>query len=315
MGTMRNVVVGLFAIAGALSPLACSGQDGDGVGEGAAAQDQALLQEGSCISEYMGGATSCKPADVWKKYAYDACASRGLDLTELNFGSTCSGGFTEAKYSCCKPAPKPVPPKPGPEPVACFADAQGGPTSCKPAEVWKQYASDACKAKGTSLVQIAYADECAKGSFRYTKYECCDATKPPPPPPPPPVCKTDVLGDATSCKPDGTWKEYAFNHCVDQKLAFSAMGLGPSCGAGMSTSVKVTCCEAEPPPPPPPPPPPSCDWRSLGDPTSCKDPGTWKQYAYESCLKDGLKLADIGFPSTTCDASGSTSYVKFSCCK
>jgi hypothetical protein len=312
--TVTNVVVGLFVMAGALSPLACSGADAVVGEDPASGSDQSLLKEGSCVSESIGGATSCKPAEVWKKYASDACTSKGLDLTDLSLGTACSGGFTEAKYACCKSAPKPVPPKPGP-PLACFGDSQGGPTSCKPAEVWKQYASDACHAKSARLARIDYADECAKGSYRWTKYECCDASKPPPPPPPPPVCKTDVLGGATSCKPDALWKEYAFNHCVDQKLSFSTMGLGPSCGKDQSTSVKVTCCAPPAPPPPPPPPPPSCDWRLQGGETSCKDPATWKQYSWEACNADGLKLGELSFPDAKCGPNGETSVVKFSCCK
>lgn len=108
-----------------------------------------------------------------------------------------------------------------------------------------------------------------------------------------------------------TWKEYAFNHCVDQKLSFGGMGLGPSCGKDMSTSVKVTCCAA----PPPPPPVPACEWRIQGGPTSCKDPATWKQYSADACKADGLTLGELGFPSATCGAGGATSEVKFSCCK
>jgi hypothetical protein len=310
--TVTNVVLGLFMVAGVLSPLACSGNDAVVSDDPSASQDQSLLKEGACIGDSIGGPTSCKPAEVWKQYAADSCKMRGLDLTDISLGGTCKGGYVEAKFSCCKPGPVPVPPPvPGP---TCFGDAQGGPTSCKPAEVWKQYASNACALKKSQLVAIDYAEECAKGSFRWTKYECCDGTKPPPPPPPP-ACKTDILGDKTSCKPDGTWKEYAFNHCVEQKLSFADMSLGPSCGKDMSTSVKVTCCGATPPPPPPPPPPPVCEWRSQGGPTSCKDPGTWKQYSFDACKADGLTLGELSFPDAKCGPGGATAEVKFTCCK
>lgn len=317
----KNVVVGMFAIAGALAPLACSASDAS-VDE-PTGTDESLLKEGACIGDVMGGATSCKPAETWKQYAADACKAKGLVVGDLGLGNACKGGFDSAKYSCCKvgPVPVPVPPKdPGKDPLppvpACFGDAQGGPTSCKSSATWKDYAAAECKAKGFALTAIGYAEECGKDLYRWSKFECCDATKPPPPPPPPPVCKTDVLGDTTSCKDDATWKEYAFNHCVDQKLSFGDMGLGPSCGKGMSTSVKVTCCEPPKPTPTPVPPvpAPSCDWRGLGDATSCKDPATWKLAASDSCAKDGLRLGDIGL-GASCGKLGETTGVKFSCCK
>lgn len=312
--SLKNVVVGVFAITGAVTTFACGGTDAQ-VPDGAIGTDESLLKEGACIGDSMGGATSCKSADTWKEYAAGACKAKGLELSDLSLGGVCKGGFTDAKFSCCKIGPVPVPPKPGPDPVACFGDAQGGPTSCKSSATWKQYASDACKGKGAALTRIDYAEECGKDLYRWTKYECCDATKPPPPPPPPPRCKTDFLGDKTSCKDDAVWKEYAFNYCKDQKAVFGDMSLGDSCGKGMSTGVKVTCCAAPLPPPPPPPPPDTCDWRPLGDPTSCKDPATWKLHASDICAKEGLKLGDIGFPDAKCGPSGETSYIKFSCCK
>ncbi|MBS2017908.1 MAG: hypothetical protein JST00_33840 [Deltaproteobacteria bacterium] len=311
--SLKNVVVGMFAIPCALTAFACGGTDAQ-VADESVGTDGSLLKEGACIADVMGGATSCKSADTWKGYAADACKAKGLELSDVSYGTACKGGFTEAKFSCCKVAPVPVPPKPGPDPVACFGDAQGGPTSCKSSATWKQYASDACKAKGAQLTQIGYAEECGKDLYRWSKYECCDATKPPPPPPPPPVCKTTVLGDATSCKPDATWKEYAFYQCKDAGLAFGDMSLGPSCGKDQSTSVKVTCCQPATPPPPPPPPPPVCDGRYEGGPTSCKSTTVWKQYASDACAKDGLKLGDIGY-GASCGTGGDVSEIKYTCCK
>ncbi len=126
----------------------------------------------------------------------------------------------------------------------CFIVTMGGPSSCKPEAVWKQYASDACEQKNTELVDINYAASCPKESFRFAKYECCP-----------------------------------------------------------------------PSPPPPPPPPPSCEPRSLGGPSSCKDPATWKTYANDACVADGLKLGDVSLPDATCGRGGKTDAVKFTCCK
>lgn len=320
MITVRSGLVALASLLGALSPLACSGS-GAALDE-PLGEDQSLLKEGACIGEVLGGPTSCKPADVWKKYAYESCASRGLELSDLALGAACKGGHVEAKFACCKTPPKPVPP-PVPGPGTCFADAQGGPTSCKPAEVWTKYASDVCLAKGAQISQIAFAEECGEGAFRWSKYECCDGAAPTPPPPV--ACKATELGDPTSCKPNGTWKEHAFNHCAEQKLTLTSLSLGEACGKDASRSVKVECCEAYPVPPPEPkdpgplppkdpPPPPSCEGHYEGGPGSCKDPGTWKVYADEACAKAGAKLADIGY-GASCGAAGAVSEIKYVCCK
>jgi hypothetical protein len=249
--SVQNVVIGLFVMVGALSPLACSGADADVGNSEVSGQDQALLAVGACVRESAGGPTSCKPADTWKRYASDTCASRGLDLEELALGAACAGGFVEAKYACCKSAPKPLPPKPAPVPVpapiACFGDAQGGPTSCKPVAVWKQYADDACRAKGAQVTAIDYADECAKGSFRWTKYECCDARKPPPPPPPPPpACDWRDSGPSlSSCKDPVTWKQFAIDACKADGLSLGDISLPTAtCGpAGQVGEIKFSCCK------------------------------------------------------------------------
>lgn len=321
--TSRNVVVGLFAVASAIGLIACSGSADSDVGGEATAQDQSLLKEGACFSEHLGDATSCKDPGTWKDYAAKACASRGLDVAQLEFGAACKGGFSEAKYSCCKSAPKPIP-SPKPDPIACFGDVQGGPTSCKPVELWKQYADSACKAKGEQIVAIDFAEECDKnGSFRWVKYECCDATKPLPPPPVD-DCKYEILGDdGKSCKDDGAWKSAAIALCASQKLEFADASLGATCGKGMSTAVKVKCCGAgvKPPPPPPAPPPPkpvdACEDHYVGpaDGKGCLDSSTWKQYAADTCAKQGLKVGTIGFPDLKCNATGSTNEFKFTCCK
>lgn len=337
--SLRQGIAGAVAIFGTLgSLLACSGSvtpsSSENLGE-----DQSLLKEGACFGESLGGATSCKPADVWKKYVAESCDSRGLDVGDFTLGAACKDGFDSVKYSCCKAPPKPVPPGPGPNPVpACFGDAQGGPTSCKPAEVWTKYASDLCLAKGSKITQISFADECAKGSFRWTKYECCDGSAPPPPPPPPPVCKTTELGDKTSCKPNGTWKEYAFDFCNNAKLVLTDLSVDGSCGPDSSMFAKVTCCEdvavpplppKDPPPPPPkdpkdppqPPPPPKDPVPPTPPPQSCTgysapcaDAATIKQTASDTCAKQGLTLGSLDLGSGAC--AGPNQYeAKYTCCK
>jgi hypothetical protein len=141
----------------------------------------------SCATQIEGSETSCKSASEWKAIAYQLCKARGQELTAYSAGGgDCGNGNTRyVKYECCpaKPAPPPLPPPP-PAP-ACFGEGQGGETSCKPPELWKQYAADACKARGAELSMIDYAVDCGGGNFRYIKYVCC------PPTPPPGQCKAD----------------------------------------------------------------------------------------------------------------------------
>lgn len=58
--------------------------------------------------------------------------------------------------------------------------------------------------------------------------------------------------------------------------------------------------------------PVACTTDVMGGPTSCKDAGTWKLYAWEQCMAQGLDLADYG----TFDdcGEGLTRYVKYACC-
>src|SRR5215207_1620460 len=124
--------LGIVTIVGVLAPVGCSSVDAaEKVGE-----DHSMLTEGACISETLGGATSCKSLDTWKEYANEACQNRGLALTELTPGR----------------------------------DGNGGPTSCKEAELWTKYASEMCAEKGASISQIAFSEECGKGAFRWSKY-------------------------------------------------------------------------------------------------------------------------------------------------
>jgi hypothetical protein len=57
-----------------------------------------------CQKLTMGGATSCKDAGTWQKYASDDCAAHGLTLQIIAPGPDCGGGFTSSvDYVCCTP--------------------------------------------------------------------------------------------------------------------------------------------------------------------------------------------------------------------
>ena len=84
-----------------------------------------------------------------------------------------------------KPAPddctKPGDPNPG---GSCWWGGEGSDSSCKDESVWKQYASDACSAKGAQITNLVFGESC-NGGFRYAKYECCSADPKDPGPVPP----------------------------------------------------------------------------------------------------------------------------------
>jgi hypothetical protein len=62
-----------------------------------------------------------------------------------------------------------------------------------------------------------------------------------------------------------------------------------------------------------PPATPECIDAEQGSETSCKDVGTWKQYAYDACQSSGLQLGNYT-PLEEC-GEGLYRYVSYSCCK
>jgi hypothetical protein len=58
-------------------------------------------------------------------------------------------------------------------PTACEKRTMGGPTSCKPAGTWKQYAHDDCAASGAVLSEISTREPCGGDSSVYIDYVCC----------------------------------------------------------------------------------------------------------------------------------------------
>jgi hypothetical protein len=164
----------------------------------------------TCDKRTQGGETSCKPADVWRAYAKEDCGTDRLLLTSFTTSEACDGGFRRSLYTCCPlsgsgEAPKPdAGPKaePAPRPDAapgpkCATEILGGETSCKPAEVWKGYASELCGRRGLTLARLLTDDAC-DGGFRTAKASCCPA---PTAPVPAPACTKGSTGSKTSCNP------------------------------------------------------------------------------------------------------------------
>jgi hypothetical protein len=288
------------------------------------------------MGEVLGGDKSCKGVDQWKEFAAQACQNRGLALSDFAPGLPCDGGFADVKYACCKAGPQPVKRNDGQVDgaPACFGDAQGGPAACKPAEDWTKLASALCGEKGSSLSQVAFAEPCDKGSFRFTKYVCCDATKPPPPPPPPQACINEKLVDAPdACADPGILKERAFDFCSARKLVLTDLGGDLACNANQPGAVTVTCCAPQPQPPQQPPPdqqPPKDPRDGNPDPNvkppqpgaqcfasavkqeGCADDGTLKERAAQECAAAGAVLSMLEV-SNDCAGAGST-MAAFQCC-
>lgn len=95
--------------------------------------------------------------------AIPACAA---DSVVQCFAAPCLGKTAACKGGQC------VISLPG-APAKCDARTQGGPTSCKPADVWKTYASDDCARSGLVLSDITLRVACDGGNSRFVDYVCC----------------------------------------------------------------------------------------------------------------------------------------------
>jgi hypothetical protein len=109
----------------------------------------------------------------------DGCACEALAAGEKEpacdgkivacFADPCANQAATCKAGQCVLS-GPVPP---PTPGACEKRSMGGPTSCKPAGTWKQYAYDDCKASGMNLSEIYTREPCGGDSSVYVDYVCC----------------------------------------------------------------------------------------------------------------------------------------------
>lgn len=82
------------------------------------------------LRECQGVSSSCKLAETWKKYAEQSCKQQGkcgINLFEVY--NACQGGFEKAHWQC----------------YDGYDQREGGETSCRSAEAWKNQAKQACK--------------------------------------------------------------------------------------------------------------------------------------------------------------------------
>jgi hypothetical protein len=141
--------------------------------------------------------------------------------------------------------------------AACVKIPDGGPTSCKPYDIWKQYGTDACTQQKMQLTDLVGGTTCGAG-YQDVTYVCCAA---------PPtgstgsgtggssggadMCTKIDEGGAGSCKPYDIWKQYGYDRCQQQNLLLTAITVGPACDGGYQ-SMTFTCCGNTGTPTPPP---------------------------------------------------------------
>ena len=155
-----------------------------------------------CTTSEMGGSTSCKPYDLWKQYASDACTQQNLVLTGLATGATSGDGvYQSIKLTCCAPTPSPPPPK-----CTQTVDASG----------------QVCKTCVDSVTGAVISNDCAPGSGSG-------------------MCVTIDDGSASSCKDEATWKKYGSDRCAQQNLVLTDLKLAVACAGGYSM-VTYLCC-------------------------------------------------------------------------
>jgi hypothetical protein len=104
----------------------------------------------------------------------------GGHITAAKLGQSCKkGGFTGAKFQCCKsPAivePEVVDPEPSEPAQKCFVDSIGTNTqyACYKAEFLKASVYKTCAAAGAQLESAKLGQPCKKNGYTGVKFQCC----------------------------------------------------------------------------------------------------------------------------------------------
>ena len=197
-----------------------------------------------------GGA--CHDMAEWVELGQEKCKTAGLQLTNIHVGKPCKGGgFQAAKIECCEDAPKMVccetkagvafvPEKackltqilPDDKCAPCQTQTWGGPSSCKPADVWVAYAEKHCKRLGLNLTAHSFGPQCADGSYQTVTFTCCEEEPP---------CFPASLGNDGQCLAESDWMEQAQKVCKAQGMVVTQHNLGGQCKGGWR-AIKFECC-------------------------------------------------------------------------
>ena len=196
----------------------------------------------SCMSDVMGGPTSCKPPATWKEYAHEACQSQGMALKTLDFGDKCDWGYGTAKFQCCSATDAAPTPEAG-DPPTC-AKVMAEPKMCLPKGAWKAHAIETCQAWGDGawLDRIKLGGACAKGDaagFSQAKLRCCTYE----PIAEPAQCKGRSLR-LNQCAPKLELLMKAAAHCGDHDAALNTANFGDKCLEDKAKTIKFECCKA-----------------------------------------------------------------------
>ena len=236
-----------------------SGSTGTGGSPGGGSGGTGGASGQMCTTNRLSG-TGCKSYDLWKQDASATCTQKMLQLTSITPGPACDGGIVGVTFTCCGgPTPSPPPPPTGSGGSSggqmCTTSEMGGSTSCKPYDLWKQYASDACTQQNLVLTGLATGTTCGDGVYQSIKLTCCAPT----PSPPPPKCTQTVDASGQVCKT-----------CVDSVTgAVISNDCAPGSGSGMCVTIDD------------------------GSASSCKDEATWKKYGTDRCAQQNLLLTDL----------------------
>ena len=164
------------------------------------------------------------------------------------------------------------------------AGKDGGDSSCKPAEVWEQYARDNCAAScvnidtGTVDTDTGVAEVCGvedyslavecDGGYQYLQYVCADGS-------------SGRVGDGSMCEPESVWVDYARKYCsgacidtsvdtgeIEDACSVQQFAVLEPCDGGFRFA-KYICTDGRD--------------GYAGSDTSCEPEDVWTTYAREFC--------------------------------
>jgi hypothetical protein len=233
----------------------------------------------ACVEITEGGPGTCTDYATYKIRSSDVCAQKNLFISNLKPGPMCgNGGVESMTFVCCPPpAPSPVTCSQGTDATGracktcvdasgavvstdcnanvpgtmCLKIPDGGSTSCKPYDLWKQYGTSACAQQKMELTDLVVGTPCGS-NYQDVTYVCCASV---------PSGSTGAGGSTgtgsggsqmciaiddggpSSCKDAATWKQSGSDRCGQQNLALTDLKFGVACDGGYSM-VSYVCCGA-----------------------------------------------------------------------
>jgi len=261
-------------------PSGSAGTSGTSTGAGGSSGGPATGNDAVCVEITEGGPGTCVEYATYKIRSNDVCAQKNLFISNLKPGPMCgNGGVESMTFVCCPPpAPSPVTCSEGTDAngrvcktcvdasgkvvstdcnasvpgMMCVKIPDGGSTSCKPYDLWKQYGTESCAQQKMQLTDLVVGTPCGS-NYQDVTYVCCATV---------PSGSTGAGGSTgtggsggsqmciaiddggpSSCKDAATWKQYGADRCGQQNLTLTDLKLGVACDGGYSM-VSYVCCGA-----------------------------------------------------------------------